>query len=41
MPEPLYKNTHKIFSDAPKFVVPVYQREYSWTECVNDLRQLF
>src|SRR5688500_7865655 len=30
MPESLYKNTHKIFSDSPKFVVPIYQREYSW-----------
>ena len=30
MPEPIYKTTDQIFYDSPKFVVPIYQREYTW-----------
>jgi uncharacterized protein with ParB-like and HNH nuclease domain len=30
MSEKIYKNARKVFSDSPRFVVPPYQREYSW-----------
>src|SRR5487761_2466330 len=30
MSEKIYKSTRKVFSDSPRFVVPRYQREYSW-----------
>lgn len=30
MTEKIHKSTRKIFSDSPRFVVPRYQREYSW-----------
>lgn len=30
MSEKIYKTTRKVFSDSPRFVVPRYQREYSW-----------
>lgn len=30
MSEKIYKSTRRVFLDSPRFVVPRYQREYSW-----------
>ena len=30
MPEKIYKTTFSLFSESPKFEVPIYQREYKW-----------